>query len=119
MATASLTQDFGSQHPVASIAFLINDVRRSRFIKAGPTAAGIELTFRLKENFTTASAGINTSLCGVPVFTRKSSFRTLLSKHVVFVRRQFATPICIVLVCHYHLLITLLSSIWGFCAAVQ
>ena len=103
---AITTQQFDSVHAMLVVRTL-QDVGFIQFrVEAGPSAAGVELTVRIKQGMAAADAVIVSTLPALIVFTAVRRFGACLPGNTILFRRQLLFPLLVGLAnfCHAGIL---------------
>lgn len=86
-------EDLGAAHEEAIVLFRFNAITGDRLPKARPTRPRVEFRLGGKKVVAAARAAISPLLLGVPVFSAKSAFGSLLSTNVKPLGGQLRPPL--------------------------
>src|SRR2546428_3307024 len=93
VAAAARAEHLGADHPVASVALLLDRIPAGWGVEGRPAAAGIVLRVRLEQGGATPGAVVRARLEDVVVLTAEGRLSALLTKDPVFLRCQLVAPL--------------------------
>src|SRR5579885_297069 len=89
---AAAAPHFGSSHTMAQVGFGFDRSLAGRGIETRPAGAGVIFCFRTKQRLTATDARIRSRCFRAFVFPGERRFGSLLTGHIVLIRRELFLP---------------------------
>ena len=92
MRAAAVTRDFSTDHAMAGIAMLIDNLTGEWTGEAGPATAGVVFVIGVKQFGLAAAAMVDAAVMAIPVLAGEGGFGAFLAGDAVFVWGEFTLP---------------------------